>query len=103
MAILSGVYPPGHTFLGEIEQAEQLAISRTAYREAVRILAAKGLVDSRPKAGTRVNPRAMWNILDPDVLAWMFEGEPSEEFIRDLFELRVDVPGLPGHSITQGV
>ncbi len=88
IAIVSGVYPPGHAFLGEIEQAEQLGISRTAYREAIRILAAKGLLDSRPKAGTRVNPRHMWNLLDPDVLAWMFEGEPSEEFIRDLFELR---------------
>lgn len=87
-AILSGTYLPGHAFLGEIEQAEQLGISRTAYREAIRIVAAKGLVDSRPKAGTRVNPRKLWNLLDPDVLAWMFEGEPSEEFIRDLFELR---------------
>jgi DNA-binding FadR family transcriptional regulator len=88
VAIVSGEFAPGHAFLGEIEQAEKLGISRTAYREAVRILAAKGLVDSRPKAGTRVNPRAMWNLLDPDVLAWMFEGEPGEKFIRDLFELR---------------
>lgn len=88
VAILSGVYPPGTAFLGEIEQAEQLGISRTAYREAIRILAAKGLVESRPKAGTRVNPRGMWNLLDPDVLAWTFEGEPEEDFIRDLFELR---------------
>ncbi len=87
-AILAGTYPPGHLFLGEIEQAGQLNISRTAYREAIRILAAKGLLDSRPKAGTRVNPRSMWNLLDPDVLAWMFEGEPTEAFVRDLFELR---------------
>jgi DNA-binding FadR family transcriptional regulator len=88
VAILAGTYEPGHLFLGEIEQAEQLNISRTAYREAVRILAAKGLVDSRPKGGTRVNPRSMWNLLDPDVLAWMFEGEPTDAFVRDLFELR---------------
>lgn len=88
VAIVAGTYPPGHLFLGEIEQANQLGISRTAYREAVRIVAAKGLVDSRPKAGTRVNPRSMWNLLDPDVLAWMFEGEPTEAFVRDLFELR---------------
>jgi DNA-binding GntR family transcriptional regulator len=31
-------------------------VSRTAYREAVRILAAKGLVHSRPRVGTRVSP-----------------------------------------------
>jgi DNA-binding FadR family transcriptional regulator len=87
-AILSGRYQPGESFEGEIERAEQLQVSRSAYREAIRILIAKGLLDSRPKAGTRVTPRTRWNLLDPEVLAWMFEGEPDEGFIRDLFELR---------------
>lgn len=87
-AIVGGQYKPGQAFAGEIECAEQLHISRTAYREAVRILTAKGLVESWPKAGTRVRPRSRWNLLDPDVLAWMFAGEPDEAFIRDLFELR---------------
>ncbi len=86
--ILSGVRKPGDVFGGEIEASEALGISRTAYREAIRILAAKGLVESRPKAGTRVTPRQRWNLLDPDVLAWTFEGEPDAVFILDLFELR---------------
>ncbi len=86
--ILGGVRKPGDVFGGEIEASEALGISRTAYREAIRILAAKGLVESRPKAGTRVTPRQRWNILDPDVLAWTFEGEPDPVFILDLFELR---------------
>lgn len=55
------------------------------------MLSAKGLVESRPKAGTRVNERSRWNMLDPDVLAWMFEEEPGKPFIRDLFELRLVV------------
>jgi DNA-binding FadR family transcriptional regulator len=46
------------------------------------------MVDSRPKAGTHVSPRERWNLLDPEVLAWMFSGTPDERFIRDLFELR---------------
>lgn len=87
-AILSRRHKPGEGFEGEIESAEHLRVSRTAYREAVRILIAKGLLESRPKAGTRVTPRERWNLLDPEVLAWMFEGEPDEGFIRDLFELR---------------
>lgn len=86
--ILGGVRKPGDVFGGEIEASETLGISRTAYREAIRILAAKGLVESRPKAGTRVTPRERWNLLDPDVLAWTFEGEPDPIFILDLFELR---------------
>lgn len=87
-AILAGRHQPGETFDGEIEQAERLRVSRTAYREAVRILTAKGLLESRPKTGTRVTPRSRWNLLDPDVLAWIFAGEPDETFVRDLFELR---------------
>lgn len=86
--IVGGVRKPGDVFGGEIEASEALGVSRTAYREAIRILAAKGLIESRPKAGTSVNPRNRWNLLDPDVLAWTFEGEPDTQFILDLFELR---------------
>lgn len=53
-------------------------------REAIKVLAAKGLVESRPKTGTRVRPRQAWNLLDPDVLAWQQEGTPSESFLRKL-------------------
>ena len=88
IAILTGRHEPGTFFEGEIESAGRLGVSRTAYREAVRILAAKGLIESRPKAGTRVTPRARWNLLDPQLLAWMFSGEPDPAFVRDLFELR---------------
>lgn len=91
IAILAGRYGPGETLPGEIEFSHQLQVSRTAYREAVRILAAKGLVESRPKTGTRVSERSRWNLLDPDLLAWSFESEPSEALIRDLFELRMIV------------
>jgi DNA-binding FadR family transcriptional regulator len=89
--ILKGELPQGHLFPGEIEYSEQLGISRSALREAFRILAAKGLVDSRPKAGTRVNMRRQWSLLDPDLLAWQFEAEPTLQFLRDLFELRMVV------------
>lgn len=86
--ILSGELPVGHAFPGEIELSEQLKVSRTLLREAFRILSAKGLVESRPKFGTRVAPRAQWSVLDPDLMGWQFQAEPSREFVRDLFELR---------------
>jgi DNA-binding FadR family transcriptional regulator len=90
IAIVSGRHAPGSTLPNEVQASVKLRVSRTAYREAVRILAAKGLVESRPKAGTRVSARNRWSLLDPDVLAWVFgsESEPSEGFIRALFELR---------------
>jgi DNA-binding FadR family transcriptional regulator len=87
-AILTGDYQPGDTLTGEIEHSHALGVSRTPYREAIRTLVAKGLLESRPKAGTRVTARERWNILDPDVLAWMFAERPNAAFVRDVFERR---------------
>jgi DNA-binding FadR family transcriptional regulator len=92
--ILSGELPEGHVFPNEIDYARQIGVSRSVLREAFRIIAAKGLVNGRPKTGTRVSPRRQWSLLDPDLLAWQFEAEPSRKFLRDLFELRMLVePG----------
>lgn len=79
---------------GEIQPGEVLPLnaglpaSRTVLREAIKVLAAKGLVESRPKTGTRVRPRQSWNLLDPDVLAWQREGAPPAPFLRKLTEVR---------------
>ena len=67
---------------GEIDASDRLEVSRTAYREAVRILAAKGLVESRPKVGTRVSLPERWHLLDPDVLSWIFEREPDDRLVQ---------------------
>lgn len=91
VAIVSGQHSPGAVLMTEIEFSERLSVSRSAYREAVRMLAAKGLVESRPRTGTRVLPMGRWNMLDPEVLAWIFEAEPSLEIINGLFELRMIV------------
>lgn len=91
MDILAGVFAPGDVLPGEVAFAEELEVSRSAYREAIQVLTAKGLVASRPKAGTRVLPRERWNLLDPEVLGWAFAGEPDLEFVRSLFELRAIV------------
>jgi DNA-binding FadR family transcriptional regulator len=86
--IVSGRYRPGHILDGEVEASEQRKVSRTAYREALRMLVAKGLVISRPRIGTRVSALEQWHLLDPDVLSWAFSGEPEPEVLHGLFELR---------------
>lgn len=91
IAIVGGRYQPGEMLPGEERYSAEQGVSRTAYREAVRVLSAKGLVYSRTKSGTRINERLRWNILDLDVLAWMFEAGPTPEFLRDIFELRTVV------------
>lgn len=86
--IVSGRYQPGDLLNGEIAASDLLHVSRGAYREAVRILAAKGLVESRPKVGTRISQSERWHLLDPDVLSWIFEFEPDANLLNGLFELR---------------
>jgi len=57
--ILGGEYIPGER-LAEVELAEKLGVSRTPVREALRRLAAEGLVDITTNKGARVidYPRA---------------------------------------------
>lgn len=89
IGIVGGRYKPGQLLAQEIVASKRLKVSRTAYREAMRILAAKGLVESLPKTGTRISARSRWQLLDPDVLQWLFESEPDDKVIQGLFELRM--------------
>jgi GntR family transcriptional regulator, galactonate operon transcriptional repressor len=86
--IVSGHYQPGQTLPTEPKIQREFGVSRTAVREAVRLLSAKGLTVSRPKIGTRVRPTVDWNMLDPDVLRWQLDEHPTKEFIQALFEMR---------------
>jgi DNA-binding FadR family transcriptional regulator len=91
LAIVSGRLRPGHVLATEIEASSRRDVSRAAYREAIRILVAKGLILSRPRTGTRITPISDWHLLDPDVLRWLFSGLPRPEVIHGLFELRTMV------------
>ena len=90
--ILRGDLEPGDPIPTEEELGSDLgadvAVSRTVVREAVKVLAAKRLVESRPKIGTRVRPRREWNLLDPDVLAWTVEAGPDDHFLEQALEVR---------------
>lgn len=69
--ILIGDPAPGEILPGEVELGEMYGVSRTAVREAIKMLAAKGMVLPRPRIGTRVMPKKNWNYLDQDLLAWL--------------------------------
>lgn len=87
--IVSGVIAHGNVIPTEPEIQNEFGVSRTAVREAVRLLSAKGLTETRPKTGTRVRPPSDWNLLDPDVLGWHLADRPAPHFIEDLFEMRL--------------
>ena len=86
-----GATGPGQTLPSEPDLCAQLGVSRATVREAIKVLAAKGLVESRPKLGTQVRPRRDWNLLDPDVLAWHGEVGPDNWFLHNLSEVRMIV------------
>lgn len=87
-AIVAGLHPPGSSLPPEPQLCEALGVSRTVVREAVKSLAAKGLVSTGPKVGTRVRPAEQWNWFDPEVVAWQTRVGLTHDFLRDVQELR---------------
>jgi DNA-binding FadR family transcriptional regulator len=87
-AIVSGRYPPGTAVPPEPLLCEELGVSRTVVREAVKSLVARGLVSTGPKVGTRVLSAQQWNWFDPDVIVWQSQAGLTREFLCDLQDLR---------------
>ncbi len=88
MRIVSGDLQPGDLLPREERLAENMQVSRTALREAMKVLSAKGLVEARPKVGTRVRDARFWHQLDADVLAWRCASMPTADFVQKLLEMR---------------
>jgi DNA-binding FadR family transcriptional regulator len=80
--------PPGATLPNEAELSLHFNVSRTVLREAVKVIASKGLVEIKRKTGTRARPRGDWNMLAPQVLGWFFSGLDVSEGLADLLEGR---------------
>ncbi len=70
---------------------EELDISLTALREALKVLAAKGMIDARQKRGTFVQPREKWNMLDADVMRWQTAAADDPVLLDELTEVRAVV------------
>ncbi|MFN4211164.1 MAG: FadR/GntR family transcriptional regulator [Devosia sp.] len=90
-AIVRGDYPEGSILPSDTELLARFAVSRTVLREALKTLAAKGMIEARARIGTRVLPRQRWNLFDADVLAWHFEIGPDVALLRSLSEIRIGV------------
>ncbi|WP_397408816.1 FadR/GntR family transcriptional regulator [Polaromonas sp.] len=87
-AIVAGRYAVGASIPPEPLLCQELGVSRTVVREAVKSLIAKGLMTTGPKVGTRVLSEDHWNWFDPDVIIWQSKAGLTPEFLRDLQDLR---------------
>ncbi|MDX0978925.1 FCD domain-containing protein [Sinorhizobium medicae] len=88
-AVVGGEFSVGDTLPGDTDLAARFNVSRTVLREAMKTLAAKGLVVPRARIGTRVLPKAHWNLFDSDVLTWHFGAGVDEKFLRHVSEVRL--------------
>jgi DNA-binding FadR family transcriptional regulator len=92
-AIVTGEFAVGSVLASDAAMMETYGVSRTVLREALKTLEAKGLVEARPKVGTRVSPRSRWNFFDPLVLAWHFNAPPDPDLYASLFRVRHALEG----------
>lgn len=86
--IVRGELRPGEPFPNEADLGREFGASRSVIREAVKSLAAKGLLESRTRTGIRVLAPHHWNLLDVEVLSWRYSAMPPLQFFRELFEIR---------------
>jgi DNA-binding FadR family transcriptional regulator len=89
-AIASGQHPPG-TVLRIDELEARYGVSRTVVREAVRVLEAMRLVESRRRVGVTVRRTEEWNVFDPAVIRWRLAGADRPRQLRSLTTLRTAV------------
>lgn len=78
-------------FPTESDLSQAHGVSRSVTREAVKMLAAKGVLSARRRQGTFIQPEENWNLFDTDVLRWLLERRASIKLLRHFTELRVAV------------
>ena len=98
--ILTGEYDQEGILPGELSLCQKHKLSRTAVREAIKILAAKGMVLSRPKIGTRVLPQKYWNFLDYDLLLWVGE-KKNPQLVNEFMDLRRQIEPEVAYQFSQ--
>jgi DNA-binding FadR family transcriptional regulator len=87
--IVKGELTPDTPFPIEADLGREFGASRSVIREAVKSLAARGLLESQTRTGIRVMPAMHWNLLDPEVLSWRYSVMPQSQFCTELFEIRM--------------
>ncbi|MCR5858141.1 FadR/GntR family transcriptional regulator [Mesorhizobium sp. J428] len=88
-AIVGGDYPRGSTLPGDFELAARFGVSRTVLREAMKTLAAKGMIVAKARIGTRVTDKSTWNYFDADILRWHLDNGADSRFMTHLAEMRL--------------
>jgi GntR family galactonate operon transcriptional repressor len=84
--IVRGAFLPGQVLPPEHELESRFGASRGVIREAIKMLAAKGLISVRPRFGTHVKPRHDWSLLDQELLGWLAGDQGLDRTLLLAFE-----------------
>ena len=87
-SIATDAYPPGTRLPREQDLCARFGVSRTVIRETLKVLESKGLLRGKPRVGTFVRAKTEWNLLDPDLLAWLGAEFLDEALLRSILEAR---------------
>lgn len=96
--IVNGQFPIGSTLPGDADLMDRFGVSRSVLREALKTLAAKGLIEPKTRVGTRILDEKRWNMFDADILSWRLQRGADAPFFEHLFDIRQALEPLAAAS-----
>lgn len=96
--IVAGQYPIGSILPGDVDLMARFNVSRSVLREALKTLAAKGLIEPKTRVGTRILDEKRWNMFDADILSWRLQRGADAPFFENLFDIRQALEPLAAAS-----
>lgn len=90
-SIATGKRPAGSPLPTEQLLLAEFQASRTVLREALKVLAAKGLISTRPRRGTIVEPESAWNLSDADILNWLLQRKNTLPLMLEFADIRLAI------------
>ena len=86
--IIGGQLPQGSVLPTEGTLCDEFGFSRTVLREGLKLLEERGLVRVEQGRGTTVQPRELWNLLDPTVLRIALQYDADTTLLDNLITVR---------------
>lgn len=99
--IVSGKLRPGAKLPTQGELSKQMGVSRTALREAMRVLTTRGLLIAKPGVGTFVEEVASGQLTGPLHLLLHTTGVSLDDLHQVRSILEVEIAGLAAEQITE--
>ncbi|MDP4146131.1 MAG: FadR/GntR family transcriptional regulator [Bacillota bacterium] len=99
--VKKGELKSGDKLPSERDLSEQLKVSRTSVREAIRALEMLGLIEARHGEGNFINDNFEDNLLEPLSIVFMLLGSKAEEILELRKIMEPQIAALAAKNITE--